>query len=238
MDNRGHDVSIEGATAYSTLGWFEDPILSTFLWYPEEQLAGLVFHELAHQQVYVKDDTAFNESFATAIEQEGVWRWLRSQGMADRVATDRKRRTREADWSELLLHYRGCLDAVYNGREEETWKRGRKREIFEQLQGDYVGLKSGWGGYHGYDRWFAQDLNNADLASAGAYHRWIVAFQTLLGETGGDLTKLYQEAEQLAGLEKSVRTKRLAALSNQPSAPHEPATSEVTAKNCPLLHSR
>ena len=219
MSASGHDVSVGGVSAYSTLGWFEDPVLSTFIDYPETRLAGLLFHELTHQVAYAKGDTVFNESLATTVEVLGVRRWLQSgQGGAldaeqieEHLALDAARRSREADFVELVSSYRDRLEAVYESDLSPIEMRRRKAEIFVALEGEYGVMRDGaWDGYRGYDDWFARDLNNAHLASIGAYHDLVPAFVALFDELDGDLGAFFEEVQRIASLSYAERRAGLA----------------------------
>ena len=212
LAGQGHDVYVGGVPAYSTLGWFSDPVLNTFIHYPEAELARLVFHELSHQLVYVRDDTAFNESFAVAVEQEGVRRWLaRADDAPGREAYERNRRIR-AEFVHLVEKYRGRLDALYRTRLAPEAMRGRKREILGELEAEYRALRMGWDGYAGYDRWFAARPNNAQLASVAIYTQAVPAFEALLRREGGDLARFYESVKALAALPKEERDERLRSL--------------------------
>ena len=215
LAGQGHDVYVGGVPAYSTLGWFPDPVLNTFIHYPEAEIARLVFHELSHQLVYARDDTTFNESFAVTVEQEGVRRWLAHAGDAPgRVEYERNRRMR-AEFVRLVGNYRERLDALYRTRLAPEAMRGRKREILDGLQADYRALQKGWDGYAGYDRWFAQSPNNAQLASVAIYTQRVPAFEALLQREGGDLPRFYAAVKELAALPKEERDRRLGALAPQ-----------------------
>ena len=205
----GYEVNVNGVPAYSTLGWFADPLLNTFIGGTEGQLAGLIFHELAHQVVFVGGDTTFNESFATAVEREGVRRWLAQNGddVARKAHADFSQRRRE--FLNLLLQYRGLLFETYRGQESDDIKRQRKRQLFAMLKDDYARLRTGWGGFAGYDRFFAQDLTNAHLGSIGAYNDLVPAFDALLAQTGGDFPRFYDEVRQLAAMPKERRDELL-----------------------------
>jgi predicted aminopeptidase len=212
----GYDVHVGPVPAYSTLGWMDwlggDPLLNTFIGYPDGELARMIFHELAHQVVYVKDDTVFNESFATAVERIGVRRWLAAHG-DDRLRTEYARfEARRADFVELLLvHRRRLADAYARGVDAE--KRERKRAIFEDLQREYARIKeTRWDGWAGYDRFFAQALGNAHLAAVGAYNDLVPAFEALLERQGGDLRRFYAEVRRLAALARPERDAQLRAL--------------------------
>lgn len=215
LAGQGHDVYVGGVPAYSTLGWFPDPVLNTFIHYPEAEIARLVFHELSHQLIYARDDTAFNESFAVAVEQEGVRRWLARAGDAPgREAFERNRRIR-AEFARLVGTYRERLDALYRARLAPGAMRERKREILDELHAEYRALQAGWGGYAGYDRWFAQQPNNAQLASIAIYTQAVPAFEALLAREGGDLPRFYESVKALAALPKEERDRRLDALAPQ-----------------------
>jgi predicted aminopeptidase len=201
----GYEVNVAGVPAYSTLGWFADPLLNTFISGTEGQLAGLLFHELAHQVVFVGGDTTFNESFATAVEREGVRRWLAAYGTdATRQAYADFAQRRE-QFIALLLTYRERLQEVYASSQPDAVKRERKRDLLAALKQDYAQLKQSWGGFAGYDRFFAQELNNAHLGAVGAYNDLVPAFDALLAEQGGRFPDFYAAVRQLAALPKKER---------------------------------
>ncbi len=214
LAGEGNDVYIGGVPAYSTIGWFADPVLNTFIHYPEAELARLLFHELAHQVVYVKDDTVFNESFATAVEQAGVARWLAAHGSED----DRRRyvalqRYRE-DFRNLITKTRAELAVLYAGPAGVEEKRRRKIEVFAALRADYQRRRQEWKGFSGYDRWFAQPLGNAHLAAAAVYTQQVPAFRALLKQHGDDLQRFYAAVRELAELPAAERNARLKALAS------------------------
>lgn len=211
MHGRGYDVDVGGVAAYSTIGWFADPLLSTFIERPEPHLAGLLFHELAHQQVYIKGDTTFNESFAMAVEEEGALRWLASRGLHDQMESYRLLKGWEKQFSELVLSYRERLAEAYGAEESDDWKRHRKAEILESLRRDYDELKNDWGGYSGFDGWFDRDLNNARLALIGAYHQLVPSFLALLERHQGRLDTFYLEVEEISRVPAEDRRRRLEA---------------------------
>ncbi len=212
LSAQGHDIYVGGVPAYSTLGYFADPVLNTFMHYPDFEIARLLFHELAHQAVYAKDDTAFNESFAVAVEQEGVRRWLEHAGAPrQRELYDRNRRAR-AEFSSLMRQYRERLDALYRSGLTPDAMRSRKRAILEEMESEYRALKSAWGGFPGYDRWFASRPNNAQVASVALYTQLVPAFEALLAQSGGNLPEFYRRVRELAGKPRQVRSEALAAL--------------------------
>jgi predicted aminopeptidase len=212
LRRQGYEVNVAGVPAYSTLGWFADPLLNTFIGGTEGQLAGMVFHELAHQVVYVGGDTTFNESFATAVEREGVRRWLAAHG------DDATRRAyfefaeRRREFLELLRGYRSQLESVYSSDLADDAKRMHKQQLFAALLADYGKLKQRWGGFAGYDRFFGGGLTNAHLAAVGAYNDLVPAFDALLAQAGGDFAAFHGEVKRLAALPKAQREASLRGL--------------------------
>lgn len=215
----GLDVHVGGVPAYSTLGWFDDPLLSTFIRWPETELARLIFHESAHKIVYVKDDTTFNESFATAVEEAGIEAWMAQPGKgALRGDFERAQRMR-ADFADLVMRHRGALEALYASPLPEAGKRQGKAAIIATLRAEYRALRDGpWDGYAGYDRWFGQEINNATLASVGLYRGLVPAFRALLAQQGGDLPRFYAEVRRLAALPAAERRVALEAAALPPVA--------------------
>lgn len=203
------DVRVAGVAAYSTLGWFRDPVFSTQLRGSDTDIAALIFHELAHQQLYLRGDAAFNESFATAVEIEGMRRWL-AQG-SDRAVLDHylRNKARHAEFVALLLKFRTRLEALYASPLPEEAMRAAKARDYGALHAEYKILRNQWGGFGRYDAWFAQDLNNAHLASIGLYHQYVPAFQALLASVQGDLPAFYRLASDLSRLSKAERLARL-----------------------------
>ena len=215
LAEKGHDVHIGGAPAYSTLGWFDDPVLSTFIQYPEAEVARIVFHELAHQTVYVKGDTTFNESLAAAVEEEGVRRWLEREGTPAQRADYAESRRRRSEFVALVMQYRSRLAAFYDRPAPSEGKRAGKRRLLTDMQDEYAALKASWGGFAGYDRLFARGANNALLASVASYAELVPAFRALLAQKRGDLAAFYDAVRELARLAKPERDARLAALAAQ-----------------------
>ncbi len=211
----GLDVAVEPAAAYSTLGWFDDPLPSTVINWPEPQLVGLIFHELAHQQLYIADDSAFNESFATAVEQVGVERWFRLRKDAAGVGRWQQRKRRKQEFNRLLLQARVRLQQLYARPLQPVEMRRQKAAAFTALRKDYHRLKQRWGGYSGYDHWFGRELNNARLASVATYAQWVSAFLALLEESGGELARFYLASERLAKTPSQQRRSRLHKLRQQ-----------------------
>ncbi|NHZ83524.1 aminopeptidase [Massilia sp. CCM 8695] len=207
----GNDVSVGGVPAYSTLGWFNDPLLSTFIHYPDAELARLIFHELSHQVVYVAGDSQFNESFASTVEEAGVERWLSGYGNEAMRDNYLKISARKKQFLALLLGCRDALAAAYASKSGVADKRAAKVRLFKQLQDDYQVLKASWGGYAGYDRFFAEPLSNAHLASIATYNDFIPAFRALLAREK-TFPRFYAAAKALAELDRDERHRRLKAL--------------------------
>lgn len=208
----GDDVYLAEISAYSTLGWFADPLLDTFIHWPTGRLAELLFHELAHQRLYIANDTAFNEAFATAVGQLGAERWLERHGATherEDYAADLRRR---AGFLELVTAARARLATLYDSPRDAEEKRAGKQAILAELQARYQDLKRDWHGYAGYDRWFARDLNNAKLAGVNTYYHWVPAFVALFEREGRDFAAFYQAAETLGHRPPKERDARLEAL--------------------------
>jgi predicted aminopeptidase len=206
----GLEANVYGVPAYSTLGklpgaWFADPLLSTFIRYPDAELARLVFHELAHQVVYAEGDTLFNESFATAVERIGAELWLARHGTpAERAGYDAVQR-RRADFQALTQDYRQRLATLYADALDAPTKRQRKVELMAALRAEHQRLKvERWNGYAGYDSWFDR-ANNAALGVLAAYTARVTAFERLFEREGRDFARFYAEVERLARLPADQR---------------------------------
>ncbi len=204
------DVFVSGVPAYSTLGYFDDPLLNTFIHYPPAELARLIFHELAHQVAYARDDTVFNESFAVTVEREGVRRWLQKHGSATELQAFKQRLERRAAFHAVAEKYRRKLEEVYASAASDGHKRKAKAEVFGEMAREYAELKQSWDGFKGYDPWLGEQANNATLASIAVYTQQVPAFQGLLAKLGGDLTGFYAQVKQLAAMPKDERSARLA----------------------------
>jgi len=212
---QGWEVSVYGVPAYSTLGWTNwlggDPLLNTFVRWPEGELARLLFHELAHQVVYVEDDTTFNESFASAVERIGARRWLVSQAgeaaRAEYAALDGRR----SDFRGLVRRYRERLDAVYRGGGTAEAQRAKKAAVMAELRADHARLKAErWAGFAGYDPWFER-ANNASFGVQAAYDELVPGFERLFAQVGGDFERFYAEVRRIAALPKGERRATLGA---------------------------
>jgi predicted aminopeptidase len=195
--SEGLDVIVYGVAAYSTLGWFDDPLLSTFIDYPDAQLARLMFHELAHQVVYLRDDPTFNESFAVAVEEAGVRRWLAMTGREAMLERFVARQARKREFVALIGDTRTRLAALYGENLEPEHKRVAKREALAALAQRYAELKLHWNGFDAYDR-FMHAPNNALLAAIATYTQRLPEFQRLFAEANGDFAAFYARVRELA----------------------------------------
>ena len=214
LGREGLDVFVGGVPAYSTLGWFDDPVLNTFVNYPDYELARLIFHELAHQTVYVKDDSEFNESFAASVEDEGVRRWIARNGDARMSESYARAQQRRSQFAQLVLKFRGDLGELYDSRATPAVMREKKGALLAALNQSYQELKvAEWGGYAGYDRFFI-DPNNAKLASVALYNTLVPQFQRLIAQHNGAMPAFYAEVKAIAALDKDERAVRLAAAGN------------------------
>ncbi len=227
----GYDVYVGGVEAYSTLGWFKDPVLNTFISNPESDLAETIFHELSHQRVFASGDTDFNEAFATTVGQEGARRWLRAKG--DQAAGEKYLAglQRTDQFAHLIATARERLAALYGDQRTPQGQlkanaakhalppeqlRQQKQQILDRLQQEYAQLKAQWGGNTEYDAWFARSVNNAKLNSVATYYDLVPCFERLLALNGGDLEQFYQAADRLARKPKPERHQRLQTLAGEP----------------------
>jgi predicted aminopeptidase len=218
----GLDVHTSGVPAYSTLGYFDDPLLSTFIRYREVDLARLIFHELAHQVVYAQDDTSFNESFAVAVEEEGLRRWLLAQqgepGAATLAADAARTQRQRSEFRALIGATRDRLQMIYASDAADDTKRVQKEESFAAMRAQYQRIKGEWGGAPAFDRWFADGANNAGIVAAGLYADRVAQFSALLAAESGDLPRFYEKVKALATMPVADRNKILAELTPDAAA--------------------
>lgn len=232
LRQRGYDVDVSGATAFSSLGWFNDPLLNTMLRWDIPQLAGVIFHEMAHAKLYVPDDTAFNEAFANTVQQIGTLRWLKAQ-RPDLLDDYRQDKARQQDFLQLVGAARQQLETLYAlGLKNPQDLRRAKAEVFAQLQRNYQQLKQQrWQGYSGYDNWFAHDLNNAKLALLGTYAGWVPALRALYRHHGSNLPAFYTACTALGKLPEAQREAKLASIQAGCSALDQGACAALMAED-------
>ena len=227
LQEQGFEVHVTRVTAYSTLGWFDDPVLNTFIDWPEHRLAGLIFHELAHQQLYVDGDTEFNESFAMAVQQAGVEKWLQSKKQEQKLQRYRQYLLNRQRVVSLIETARQDLDRLYQQDMDVTQMRQAKRERLQQLQQDYREMSADFEVSDGFKRWFDGELNNAKLASVATYHAQVPAFKSRLQKLGGDFPRFYQEVAELASIAPRHRDDCLQRWANEDAIQSRPQ-----ANNC------
>lgn len=209
LEQDGYEVYLGGVSAYSTLGWFRDPVLSSFVRLPEPELAELIFHELAHQALFVPGDTVFNESLAVTVAEEGLRRYAEHYRL-DLAPLDLSRQ-RQRDFVALVLEHRRRLAALFASQASPEEKRLGKAATYADLQAGYADLKASWGGYAGYDAWMAA-VNNARLNSVSTYYDLVPSLQRLLRASGGDMARFLSSCRELARLDVATRHRRLETL--------------------------
>jgi predicted aminopeptidase len=210
LKRRGYDVVVEGVPAYSTLGKLPDPVMSTMMRYGSDELAAMMFHELAHQLLYVRNDSRFDEAFAVTVEDEGLKRWLEYRDEPAHIVELQKQRAEDQQFIALLRHTRRRLADLYVSDAPRREKLQRKRQIFADLASDIRALEHRLAVRSPlYDRWIAEGLNNADLASVSTYYDCVPGFERLLQQNDGDLPRFYDAARKLAHEPKSTRDAEL-----------------------------
>jgi predicted aminopeptidase len=213
---QGFDVVVGGVAAYSTLGHFDDPILSTMVNWDDVELAAIIFHELTHQLLYVRNDASFNEALATTVEEEGVRRWLSSLGREQDLAQHLLQQQRYLQVIALMSQTREHLRLIYAMSLPPPLMRERKRLALEALRESYAALRAQWGGHAPFDAWFVQDINNAHLASIATYFACVPGFERELKAVGGNLPAFYRRARELAKLDQPRRDLLLCGTSANP----------------------
>lgn len=207
LQAEGDDVYVGGVPAYSTLGWFADPILSSMLRWDDDELVGTLFHELAHQLVYVKDDSAFNESFASFVQEEGLRQWRQSRGLPPQ---DAREKAMDEDFARLVLDLRDRLKRLYaSGVDRDAMEAGKRREIADFRMRYARWREREWPDDHRYDRWVAAPINNARLLPFGLYDRWTPAFAALYRQAEGQWSAFYASVGTLARLPPTKREQLL-----------------------------
>jgi predicted aminopeptidase len=210
---QGLEARVYGVPAYSTLGWLNwaggDPLLSTFIQYPDGELARIMIHELAHQVLFVKDDTMFNESFATAVERLGGLRWLAEEGSPEVRQQYEKFDVRRRQFRALSLTTRQRLADIYQKNALFSPERAEviamKRDAVDTFRSDYQRLKATWNGYSGYDAWVT-DANNAAFGAQAAYDDLVPGFEVLFEREGRDWPRFYEAVKRLTDLPVQERT--------------------------------
>jgi predicted aminopeptidase len=233
LRQRGYDVVVEGVPAYSTLGKLPDPVMSTMMRYGSDELASMIFHELAHQLLYVKNDSRFDEAFAVTVEDEGLRRWLEYKGRPARIEQLEKQRAEDRQFIALLRHSRDRLAKIYASGAPRTVKLRRKRQVFDGLAAGIRTLERRLAvRFPVYDEWITEGLNNADLASVGTYYDCVPGFERLLRRESDDLPRFYEAARKLAQEPQAARDAELC--SN--AAPLTTTAADPAARSPPRRH--
>lgn len=237
LRQRGYDVAVGGVQAYSTLGWFKDPVLNTFIFEPDAELAEIIFHELTHQKLFARGDTDFNEAFATTVAQESTRRWLKTRQDAAACAEYEAYLKRNEEFVRVVMKTRSQLEKLFgdtldkDGKVQATDRkkgvapeemRSDKQRIYAELRNALRDLKANGDGPSEYDYWFEADINNAHLNSVAAYFDLVPGFEQLLALNGGDLGEFYAAARRLAKKPKKERHERLRTLAR--AAPEQNVT--------------
>jgi predicted aminopeptidase len=209
LRDEGYDVFVGGVAAYSTLGWFDDPILNTFLTRSDVSLAALLFHELAHKVVYVPDDTSFNESFATTVEHVALKHWLAERAASDEFEAYLARESRQKLVITLINGARTELEELYATDADDEAKRTAKTAIIDELRADYESMRDGWGEYNEFQFWMETEINNAKLGTIGNYNDWVESFEAILAEEDGDISRFIERVKTLATEDKAARDEKL-----------------------------
>ncbi len=210
LRKKGLDVFVGGVETYSTLGWFHDPVLNTFIYDPETDLAELIFHELGHQKLFIPGDTDFNEAFATAVAEEGLRRWFEASHRPDAFARYRTELDQREEFTKLVMGTVKELETLYDDKTvPDDVKLVRKAQIIEKLRASHDALKAKWGGESPYDDWFKSPINNAKLSTVATYYELVPAFRAVLQANGGDMEKFYAAVKRLGKLPEDKRTEAL-----------------------------
>ncbi len=199
LARRGDDVAVGGVATYSTLGRLPDPVFNTMLGWAEARFVGTIFHELAHERLYVAGDSEFSEAFASVVEREGLRQWLLARGDVAGLERLDESAARESEFAALLRSARQRLEQLYASGAEASALRVEKQREFGRLKFEYSLLRARWGGHSGYDGWFARTLNNAHLTAVATYHDCVPGLGREL-EAAGSLPAFYARAAELAAL--------------------------------------
>jgi predicted aminopeptidase len=205
LRREGLDVRVGGVAAYSTLGHFDDPVLSSMLGWDDVELAAIIFHELTHQLLYVPGDVSFNEALATLIEQQGVRRWLTAQGRSADLDAYELEQRRYEEVVDLIVQARAGLAALYASDLPSAQKRESKRAAFSALREAYARRQAQWGAHAPLQSWFRPDVNNADLVSISTYESCVPGFARMLVRADGRLPEFFAAVRALAKLPQAQR---------------------------------
>ncbi|MCP4876568.1 MAG: aminopeptidase [Gammaproteobacteria bacterium] len=220
----GLEVHIGKVPAYSTLGWFDDPVLSSFINWPDYRLAGLLFHELTHQQIYIDDDTSFNESLASAVQQVGTELWLKANKREAQLSELSRWLRYRDEVIKLIESIRTELTVIYAGAVDDVVKREQKSRVFDEARLAHADIAAKYGIQGGYTHWFAQELNNAKIGSIAAYNSLAPAFVNMIHAHNLDFSAFYDYVDNLGSLAKIERDRCLQAWTEK---------TQLKANDCP-----
>jgi predicted aminopeptidase len=210
LKTKGGDVYVGGVPTFSTLGWFDDPVISTMLRWDDGALVSSIFHELAHQKLYVAGDTAFNESYATFVEEEGLRQWRSTHDLPSDQGLGHER---QEAFTQLVLDTRERLTKVYASGLPPDQMRAAKQAEFERLRSDYRSLRDArWPGWTGYDRWIEEPINNAKLLPFGLYDHWVPAFAAIYAQHNRDWPAFFEAVKALSKEDIAMRERTLEGL--------------------------
>jgi predicted aminopeptidase len=204
LKKRGYDIYLGGVSAYSTLGWFNDPVLNTMLRWSDIRLAKVIFHELAHQQLYIKNDSEFNEAYADAVAHIGVTKWLEQDPDKDLLKEYKESQYQEEVFINLIMRYKLILNDIYQSAENEDTTRKRKKELLQQMTNEYLKLSQSWKN-NTYKIWFSTEINNAKLAAIVTYKKYFPAFIELYEKLEKDLSRFYSFSKSLSNCKPMKR---------------------------------
>ncbi len=197
LKDQGYDIYLGGVSAYSTLGWFDDPVLNTMLRWSDIRLATVMFHELAHQQLYIKNDTEFNEAYADAVAYIGVTKWLAQDPDKNLLKEYKQSQYQEKEFIDLIMRYKSILSDIYQSAENEATARKRKKESLQQMTNEYLQISQTWKNKP-YKKWFSTEINNAKLAAIVTYRRYFPAFIEIYEKLEKDLPRFYSFSKSLS----------------------------------------
>lgn len=204
LREQGYDIYLGGVSAYSTLGWFDDPVLNTMLRWSDVRLAAVMFHELAHQQLYIKNDTEFNEAYADAVAHIGVTKWLEQKHDKSLLKEYQESQYQENQFVDLIMHYKSILNDIYQSSENEVKKRKLKKDSLQKMRNEYFELSKTWE-RNPYNIWFSTEMNNAKFAAIVTYRKYVPAFLEIYEKLKNDLPRFYSLSKSLSNCKPMKR---------------------------------
>jgi len=204
LEKQGYDVYLGGVSAYSTLGWFDDPVLNTMLRWSDIRLATVMFHELAHQQLYIKGDTEFNEAYADSVALIGVKKWIVQGPDKNLLKKYEQSQVQEKQFINLIMRYKSLLNDIYQSNQDDDLKRIQKKDLLQKMSDDHNLMSANWE-RNNYQKWFSEEINNAKLAAIVTYREYVPAFIEIYEKLGNDLFKFYSLIKSLSSCKHMKR---------------------------------